>query len=57
MLTALESVHGNPYGLLCPVVAAHILCSKKYRVFVYNIRSEGIWIEVMEKTDKGYLPA
>lgn len=36
MLTALENAHGNQYGLLCPIVAAHILCSRKYLVFMYN---------------------
>lgn len=51
MLTALEKIHGNQRGLLHPVVAAHILCSKKYPVFMYNIHSDGIWIEVVGETD------
>lgn len=51
MLTALGKIHGNQCGLLCPVVAAHILCSKKFLVLMYNICSDGIWIEVMGETD------
>lgn len=51
MLTALGKIHGNQCGLLRPVVAAHILCSKKFLVLMYNIRSDGIWIEVMGETD------
>ena len=51
MLTASEKIHGKQCSLLHSIVAAHILCSRKYLVLMYNIHSDGIWIEVMGETD------
>lgn len=50
MLTALGKIHGNQCGLLRPVVVVfHILVPRNSLSSRHNIRSDGIWIEVMER--------